>query len=81
MEEERNDEFSMFMLAGKASQKEYAGFARPEDATFDYSLVQSVLPHYYVRLEELEQSCTRTGKTPLDRSAGRRSGVSSNAPS
>jgi len=55
-QKKENDEFAIFMLAGKAAQKEYAGFARPEDAKFDYSLVQSVLPQCYERLEELEQA-------------------------
>jgi hypothetical protein len=55
-QKQENDEFAIYMLAGKAAQKEFAGFARPEDAKFDYSLVQSVLPHCYARLEELEQA-------------------------
>lgn len=51
-----NDNFAIFMLAGKAAQIEFAGSARPEDATFDYSFVQSVLPNCYARLPELEQA-------------------------
>jgi len=50
-----NDEFAIFMLAGKAAQIEYAGSARPEDATFDYSFLQYRLPDCYARLPELEQ--------------------------
>lgn len=51
-----NDDFAIFMLAGKAAQIEYAGSARSEDATFDYSFVQSRLPNCYARLPELEQA-------------------------
>jgi hypothetical protein len=49
-----NDDYAIFMLAGKAAQIEYAGTARDEDARFDYSFVEHVLPHCYERLCELE---------------------------
>lgn len=51
-----NDNYAIFMLAGKAAQIEYAGTARDEDAKFDYSFIQSLLPLCYARLEGLEQA-------------------------
>ena len=57
-QKKENDEFAIFMLAGKAAQIEYAGSATPEDAKFDYSFVEHRLPHCYARLEELEQAAT-----------------------
>ena len=51
---EENDNFAIFMLAGKAAQIEYAGSAEPEDARFDYSFVEYRLPLCYERLGELE---------------------------
>lgn len=49
-----NDDYAIFMLAGKAAQIEYAGTARDEDARFDYSFVEHRLPHCYERLRGLE---------------------------
>jgi len=49
-----NDDYAIFMLAGKAAQIEYAGTARDEDARFDYSFIEHVLPRCYERLRDLE---------------------------
>jgi len=57
-----NDNYAVFMLAGKAAQIEYAGTARDEDAKFDYSFIQHVLPDCYARLAELEAEATQLVK-------------------
>jgi ATP-dependent Zn protease len=49
-----NDDYAIFMLAGKAAQVEYAGTATDDDARFDYSFIEHVLPRCYERLRELE---------------------------
>jgi hypothetical protein len=57
-QKQENDNFAIFMLAGKAAQIEYAGSARPEDARFDYSFVKHRLPNCFARIEELEMKTT-----------------------
>jgi hypothetical protein len=54
-----NDDYAIFMLAGKAAQVEYAGMARDEDARFDYSFIEHRLPRSYERLNELESQADR----------------------
>jgi hypothetical protein len=49
-----NDDYAIFMLAGRAAQIEYAGTARDEDSRSDYSFIEHVLPHCFQRLRELE---------------------------
>ena len=49
-----NDDYAIFMFAGKTAQIEYAGTARDEDARFDYSFIEYVLPRCYQRLPDLE---------------------------
>jgi hypothetical protein len=49
-----NDDYTIFMLAGKAAQIEYAGTATDEDARADYSFIAHWLPRCYERLREFE---------------------------
>lgn len=57
-----NDDYAIFMLAGKAAQIEYAGTARDEDARFDYSFIEHVLPRCYERLRDLEPQAAQLMK-------------------
>jgi hypothetical protein len=57
-----NDDYAIFMLAGKAAQIEYAGTATDEDARFDYSFIEHVLPRCYERLHELESRAAQLVK-------------------
>jgi ATP-dependent Zn protease len=49
-----NDSYAIALLAGRAAQGEYAGFASLENAFSDYATLKNVLPHCYQRLGELE---------------------------
>lgn len=57
-----NDDYAIFMLAGKAAQIEYAGTATDEDALSDYSYIENVLPRCYERLSELEPQAAQLVK-------------------